>query len=131
VSAILEARPLTEPVTRPDGFSLADYWREWTDTFENSVYTAEATVRIRAEALARAAFVWAPEMSRVARDRAGEPDELGWLHTVVPIESVMHGHMALLQLGADLEVLGPAELRERFVATARGLSDAYPDAGGG
>jgi len=122
---ILEAEPLAEPVERPPGFDLARFWREWTDKYERSVYRAEATVRMTAEALERMAFVFPPEMARLARANAGEPDATGWLLTTVPIESIKHGHLELLKLGADAEVLAPAELRDRFTATARGLASTY------
>jgi predicted DNA-binding transcriptional regulator YafY len=122
---ILDAEPLPDPVVRPAGFDLAGFWQEWTTKYERSVYTAEATVRMTAAALDRMAFVFPPEMSRVARANAGKPDADGWLHTVVPIESVKHGHIELLKLGADAEVLAPAELRDRFAETARGLAATY------
>jgi predicted DNA-binding transcriptional regulator YafY len=123
---ILDAETLPDPVVRPAGFDLADFWQEWTEKYERSVYTAEATVRMTAEALDRMAYVFPPEMSRVARAKAGEPDADGWLHTVVPIESIRHGHIELLKLGAEAEVLAPPELRERFAETARGLAALYP-----
>ncbi|UQU63704.1 YafY family transcriptional regulator [Couchioplanes caeruleus] len=122
---ILDARIRDEPAARPAGFDLAAFWREWTDRYESSVYTATATVRMTAEALARMAYIFPPEMSRVARAEATEPDEAGWLTTRVPIESVRHGHIELLKLGADAEVLDPPELRERFATTARGLMATY------
>jgi hypothetical protein len=50
---------------------------------------------------------------------------------VVPIESVKHGHIELLKLGADVEVLWPPELRERFAATARALADLYGEPAAG
>src|SRR4051794_30077967 len=101
VSNILEAEPLDSPARRPDGFDLADWWREWTERYERSVYTATATVRMTEAALARTPFVFPPEMARVARDSAGPPDADGWLVTTVPIESVKHGHIELLKLGAE------------------------------
>jgi predicted DNA-binding transcriptional regulator YafY len=123
---ILDAETLPDPVVRPAGFDLAGFWQQWTEMYERGVYTAEATVRMTAEALDRMAYVFPPEMSRVARAKAGEPDAEGWLHTVVPIESIRHGHIELLKLGADAEVLAPPELRERFAETARGLAAIYP-----
>jgi len=122
---ILEAEPLDEPVERPPGFDLAGFWREWTDRYERSVYRSEATVRMTVEALERMAFVFPPEMARLARANAGRPDATGWLLTTVPIESIKHGHIELLKLGADAEVLAPAELRDCFTATARGLASTY------
>ncbi len=125
VANILDAQVLDEPAGRPDGFDLAAYWREWTERYERSVYTATATVRMSAAALDRMGFVFPPEMSRVARASAGPPDATGWVVTTVPIESIKHGHIELLKLGAEAEVLEPAELRDWFTRTARGLADTY------
>ncbi|WP_250035737.1 helix-turn-helix transcriptional regulator [Paractinoplanes maris] len=125
VSNILEAALLNEPAVRPAGFELAAFWQEWTERYEQSVYTGTATVRMTAAALARMAFVFPPEMARVARAEAGEPDGTGWLVTRVPIESVRHGHIELLKLGAEAEVLDPPELRAAFTETARGLASTY------
>jgi predicted DNA-binding transcriptional regulator YafY len=125
VSNILDASVLDQPAERPTGFDLAGYWQEWTERYESSVYTAVATVRMTTEALDRMAFVFPPEMSRAARAEAGLPDEDGWLVTRVPIESVRHGHIELLKLGADAEVLDPPELRACFAETARGLTATY------
>jgi len=76
-------------------------------------------------ALDRMAYVFPPEMSRMARASAGPPDRTGRLVTTVPIESIKHGHIELLKLGAEAEVLEPAELRDCFTATARGLAATY------
>jgi predicted DNA-binding transcriptional regulator YafY len=130
VANVLDAELLDEPAQRPQGFDLAAFWQEWTDRFERSVYTASATVRMTAEALDRMAYVFPPEMARHARASAGPPDEDGWLTTTVPIESVKHGHIELLKLGADAEVMDPPELRERFATTARGLAGIYITAEG-
>jgi len=43
----------------------------------------------------------------------------------VPIESIRHGHVELLRLGAKAEVLAPPELRERFTSTVRGMAELY------
>jgi predicted DNA-binding transcriptional regulator YafY len=125
VSNILEAETLDQPARRPPDFDLAAWWQEWTRRYERSVYTATATVRMTEAALGRMAFVFPPEMSRVARESAGPPDADGRLITTVPIESVQHGHIELLKLGADAEVLAPEELRERFAETARGMAATY------
>jgi deazaflavin-dependent oxidoreductase (nitroreductase family) len=125
VTNILDAQALDEPVTRPDGFDLAEFWREWTQRYERSVYTGSATVRMTAGALDFMPFVFPPEMARVARLSAGEPDASGWLTTSVPIESIRHGHTELLKLGADAEVLDPPELRDVLARTARDLAATY------
>jgi len=125
VTNILDAVVLDEPVRRPDGFDLATFWRDWTQRYENSVYTALATVRMTVRALEIMPFVFPPEMARRARAAAGTPDDAGWLITEVPIESLRHGHIELLKLGADAEVLAPPELRDLFAGTARDMARTY------
>jgi predicted DNA-binding transcriptional regulator YafY len=128
VASVLDAVVLDEPAERPADFDLAEFWREWTERYESSVYTASATVRMTARALDFMAFVFPPEMSRMARANAGPPDESGMVVTEVPIESIKHGHTELLKLGADAEVLEPPELRAMLAATARALASLYaPD----
>jgi predicted DNA-binding transcriptional regulator YafY len=126
VSNILEAEPVEdEPASRPPGFDLAGWWQDWAERYEQGVYRAEATVRMTTAALDRMPFVFPPEMSRAARAEAGPPGPDGWLVTRVPIESVRHGHIELLKLGAEAEVLDPPELRACFTETARGLAATY------
>jgi predicted DNA-binding transcriptional regulator YafY len=125
VTNILDAEVVDEPVVRPAGFDLAKFWQDWTERYERSVYTATATVRMTARALDFMAFVFPPEMARVARSSASAPDSDGFVTTTVPIESIKHGHTELLKLGADAEVLTPPELRETFAESARGLAATY------
>ncbi|MFG2052466.1 helix-turn-helix transcriptional regulator [Micromonospora sp. NPDC048930] len=127
VSAVLDVVVSDERCERPADFDLAAYWREWTQRYERDVYRDQARVRMTVAALEYMPYVFPPEMSRAARAAAGEPDEHGWLETTVPIESVKHAHTELLKLGAEVEVLEPVELRERFTATARALARLYPD----
>ncbi|MFR9775058.1 helix-turn-helix transcriptional regulator [Micromonospora sp. MS34] len=128
VGAVLDVVVSDERYTRPADFDLAGYWREWTQRYERDVYRAQARVRMTVAALEFMPYVFPPEMSRAARAAAGEPDEHGWLETTVPIESVRHAHTELLKLGAEVEVLEPAELRDRLGATAHALARLYPDA---
>jgi predicted DNA-binding transcriptional regulator YafY len=125
VTNILDAELLDEPVNRPEGFELAKFWQDWTETYERSVYTATATVRMTARALEFMAFVFPPEMARVARASAQPPDTAGLVTTTVPIESIKHGHTELLKLGAEAEVLSPPELRTMLAESARGMCAIY------
>ncbi|MGX1615607.1 helix-turn-helix transcriptional regulator [Micromonospora chalcea] len=129
VGAVLDAEVTGERYERDDGFALAAYWREWTARYERDVYRDQARIRLTVAALEFMPYVFPPEMSRAARAAAGEPGPDGWLETTVPIESVRHAHAELLKLGAEVEVLAPAELRDRFTATAHALTRLYGDAG--
>ncbi|MFI7071843.1 helix-turn-helix transcriptional regulator [Micromonospora sediminicola] len=126
VGAVLDAVVTEERHDRPDDFDLAAYWREWTARYERDVYRGEARIRLTVAALEFMPYVFPPEMSRAARAAAGEPGPDGWLETTVPIESARHAHAELLKLGAEVEVLSPAELRDRFTATAHALTRLYP-----
>ncbi|GAA4566486.1 YafY family protein [Micromonospora coerulea] len=129
VGAVLDLVLLDERFDRPADFDLAGFWREWTERYERDVYRGEARVRMTVAALEFLPYVFPPAMSRAARAAAGEPDEHGWLETTVPIESVKHAQVELLKLGADVEVLAPAELRDRLAATAHALAGLYPAPG--
>jgi predicted DNA-binding transcriptional regulator YafY len=55
----------------------------------------------------------------------GRTDADGWTLATVPIESVDHAHGEFLRLGTDVEVLEPAELRDRIAGTVAALSRTY------
>ncbi|MFI6326850.1 helix-turn-helix transcriptional regulator [Micromonospora chersina] len=126
VGAVLDVVISDERYERPADFDLADYWREWTERYERDVYRDRARIRLTVAALEFMPYVFPPEMSRAARAAAGEPGPDGWLETTVPIESMKHAHTELLKLGAEVEVLEPAELRDRLAATAHALARLYP-----
>ena len=67
------------------------------------------------------ARVWARE----ALARAGEPDEGGRVTVTLPVESEEVAHDQLTALGAEVEVLAPPALRERFAAEAARLAELY------
>ncbi|WP_086789167.1 WYL domain-containing protein [Crossiella equi] len=56
---------------------------------------------------------------------AGPPDERGWVRAEIPVEQVAVAHDDLLKLGAEVEVLAPAELRARLADSVRALAAAY------
>ncbi|MFI2651563.1 helix-turn-helix transcriptional regulator [Micromonospora fulviviridis] len=125
VGAVLDVVVSGERYERPADFDLADYWRGWTERYERDVYRDRARIRLTVAALEFMPHVFPPEMSRAARAAAGEPGPDGWLETTVPIESMKHAHTELLKLGAEVEVLEPAELRDRLAATAHALARLY------
>jgi predicted DNA-binding transcriptional regulator YafY len=65
------------------------------------------------------------ETIRALRATAGRPDQNGWVTAVVPIESTENAQSEFLRLGADIEIIEPAELRARISAVARGLTAIY------
>lgn len=110
---------------RPAGFDLAGFWEEWATRFEDEIYQLHATVRIAPDALRMAEILLGPIVARAMTDSATEPEPDGWVRLTVPIESVQHGLVALLQMGSQVEVLAPQELRDRLAATAHDMVTLY------
>jgi predicted DNA-binding transcriptional regulator YafY len=110
VSRVASVRVLEEEFERPPGFELERFWEEWSREFERSLPRVEVKVRVSNE---------------VARLLPGEPriDRHG--RAVVAFEDVGTAYRQLLGFGAAVEVLAPAELRERMAATAREVAAVY------
>jgi predicted DNA-binding transcriptional regulator YafY len=104
----------------PPDFDLAAYWRRYQEEFLARRYRAEAVVLVAAGSPA-CSNAW---LAR-AIDENGTEEPDGRIRVVVPIESVDHAVGSLLALGADVEVLEPAELRERLRNTALALAATY------
>jgi predicted DNA-binding transcriptional regulator YafY len=128
VSRVLAAAALDETFSRPDGFDLAEHWTAYQRDYERRVYRAETTVRLSA-AGRQLLFLIGGYPARVAHAAMSAPGADGWAVTTVPIESLRHGHHALLQLGAEVEVLSPPELRELMSTSARDLAARYASGG--
>ncbi|MDP2291408.1 MAG: YafY family protein [Actinomycetota bacterium] len=110
LSSVLAARPTGEHFRRPAKFDLAAHWASAILEFERSRYTATATVLVSdsgLDALRRLS-------TATAAAAAGEPDDTGWRRVTIPIESVPHAAGQLLQLGVEVEVVEPAELRSHL-----------------
>ncbi|WP_099906564.1 YafY family protein [Streptomyces sp. TLI_171] len=110
VDQILEIRPLDEEFVPPDGFDLSGHWNAYLADFRARLHTAEALVRLTPEG---------------ARFLGVTPTGDGWTEVRVPVESIDHAYRDFLRLGADVEVLAPAELRDRIARTARTLAARY------
>lgn len=124
VSRVHAAAVRDEPFTRPPGFDLEAFWAAYQRDYRSRVYRESARVRL-SPAGRGLLFLLGGLAARRARSTFGEPDAGGWVEATVPIESVRHGLHALLQLGDEVEVLDPPELRERMATTARQLADRY------
>ncbi|MFI7130380.1 helix-turn-helix transcriptional regulator [Nonomuraea sp. NPDC050153] len=125
VSQILDLHPLSEGFTRPDDFDLAAYWQGYLAEFEARLRRGEAVLRLSPRGMERLPDLMTPGVVTAARESAQPPDEEGWTRVTVPIESIEHALAEFLRLGTDVEVLAPAELRDRMAATAAELAARY------
>jgi predicted DNA-binding transcriptional regulator YafY len=97
VSRVASVRALDGAFERPGEFELATFWNEWSRAFEESRPKVEVVVR------------------RIDGDGP----------SVLTFEHLGEAYRELLRLGARVEVLEPAELRERLAETSRQLAALY------
>jgi len=130
VSRVHAAAIRDEPADRPADFDLEAFWTEYQRGYEKRVYSETALVRL-SPAGRELLFLVGPIAARRARAQMSAPAADGWTTTRIPIESVRHGHHALLQLGEHADVLEPAELRELIAESVRALAKRYSAGGSG
>jgi predicted DNA-binding transcriptional regulator YafY len=124
VSNIRDLAVLEEPFTRPKRFNLACYWAAWARDFEARLMQERALVRLSPIGLKilRDLSPAAAEAAEAAH-RATTPK--GWIEAEIPVESIGHAVRQLLRLGAEIEVLAPAELRAELAQEARNIVEIY------
>jgi predicted DNA-binding transcriptional regulator YafY len=134
VNQILDLEILDESFERPDDFDLPGYWRAHLTEFRAGLRQGEALVRLSPDGLERMREVMSAEIVAEVDETASAPDADGWVTARVPIESTVHAQTEFLKLGAEAEVLEPAELRDLIAQTALRLTTLYraaPAAGRG
>ncbi|MGW5645510.1 helix-turn-helix transcriptional regulator [Saccharopolyspora sp. NPDC003752] len=125
ISRIVDLHVLDERFSRPAGFELATHWQAYLEQFDARRHRGEATIRLSPHALDRLPHLVEPAVARAARRTAEAPDAAGWTEVTIPIESVDQALPELLKLGADAEIVAPAELRERLTTTLDALNRIY------
>jgi predicted DNA-binding transcriptional regulator YafY len=128
VARVAEATLTEERFGRPDGFDLAGYWTESIAAYEREAPRLEVLVRVDPE--------WIPMLAdsvgggavdaaeRVAPAETGDAD--GWWHMRLRLDWPREAPGRLLAMGAHLEVLQPADLRQRLTDLAREVLGRYP-----
>lgn len=126
VNQILDLRVSEETFERPDGFDLAGFWREHLADFRLRLFQGHAVIRLSPEGRERLSDLGSSAVVSAVAETAGVPDDLGWITATVPIESLTHAQTEFLKLGAEVEVVEPAELRLKLATTAHALAALYP-----
>jgi predicted DNA-binding transcriptional regulator YafY len=127
VARVLTLETLDARFERPEGFDLWRYWNERTSPLTAAFYQAEAAVRLSPGGMGRAPVVLRPHTARALTERAWPLDDDGWTCAVIPIESIAAARSELLALGAEVEVVSPAVLREQMRDAAAALASLYRD----
>lgn len=124
LSQILALTPLDEHFERPPDFDLPRHWRDSTSSFEREIYIAQAKVRATKRGVGRL-----KEISQRVKEEIESQDlnfdAEGFATFMVPIEEEEWATSEMTRIGAEIEVLEPATLRERMTAVARRLAEFY------
>lgn len=117
-----------ETFAPPRDFDLASFWARARDEFELSRPRVEVTVRLERATLPalRQAVDWTVRPA-VGDGEAIEGD--GRVELVLPFERLEYAYADLIKLAGAVEVVAPAELRERVAAAGRSLLARYAAAG--
>ena len=110
VSRVASLRPLEARFERPAGFDLRGFWVEWSRDFERRLARVEVTVRVHED---------------VRRWLPGEPSIDADGRAVLAFSHLGDAYRELLRFGSQVEVLEPAELRERIAQTGRDVAALY------
>ena len=110
VSRVASVRTLEEVFQRPSAFELAAFWEQWSRSFEETLPRVQVTVRVDEDVL---------------RFLPGEPRVDAAGRAVVAFAHLGDAYRELLRFGSQVEVLEPAELRERIAATSREVAAMY------
>jgi predicted DNA-binding transcriptional regulator YafY len=127
VSRIQAAEVLDQRFDRPAGFDLAAHWEAASRSFERSMLQVTARIRIRADRVPNLRWVLDSQASAEALASAAniEPDADGWMELTIKGESEHILAVDLLRMGADVEVLDPADLRAAFARMATEMAAMY------
>jgi predicted DNA-binding transcriptional regulator YafY len=123
-SRIGPARMLPTSVKRPADFELAAFWARWSAEFDASLPRLTVTVRAAPGVLAAFPEVFGDSV-REAIAAASEPDQRGWRVVRLTFEHEIAAAHRLAGFGGGVEVIWPAEVRDRLLATASAIIERY------
>jgi len=128
LSSILELVPTDEHFERPANFDLGAYWRASTKRFESELYRDRAVLRASPRGLRRLRGLSAAVADAVDACAPATEAPADGCEVTIPIESIGHAAEQLLRLGAEVEVLAPAALRDAVRRTIAAMAALYDGA---
>ncbi len=115
---ILGVDELDERFTRPDGFDLVEYWREWTAKFEDSLPAYPVIIRVASDALEEVTGYWETHVLDQAQRSAKSLVKVQFSGEGVAIHQIV-------AWGRKVEVVEPHELRAKVLSCAREVIEHY------
>jgi predicted DNA-binding transcriptional regulator YafY len=124
VSRVRGVERTGERFERPDAFELAAFWTESTAAYEASAARVEVRLRVEPTQVPGLRDVVGEGAWRSA-ERLEVPDADGWTHLLLRLEWPHDAHRRLMVMGAAIEILEPADLRDRMVRAAHEVLERY------
>ncbi|MGV9425090.1 helix-turn-helix transcriptional regulator [Streptomyces sp. NPDC003656] len=125
VTGLSPARGIDEPFVRDPSFDLAAHWQAQAVQFARALLRTTVTVRVTERGLRRLPAVVDAAGVDEALGSATGPDDAGRVTLDLPVEAEEVAFAQLAELGAEVEVLAPANLRARFRERARAVAELY------
>lgn len=116
-----------ERFARPAGFDLAAWWRQSAASFEQSLQTVQLRLRLSRRGVRALPGAVGEQVAAAALDRAGQPDDAGWVTVDVALEDEEIAAHQLLGLGDDVVIEAPAGARRALAELARRILDRHDD----
>ena len=124
IDQIVTATPCDRGFAAEPGFELVSYWHTYLADFHRQLYAGHAVIRLSGEGVRRMRHLLSAA-AVTAVETVGVADADGWMRARVPIESADLALADFLRLGAEIEVLEPAELREQAARTIQAMAALY------
>jgi predicted DNA-binding transcriptional regulator YafY len=124
VDQILAASRCEYGFDREPGFDLQAYWPSYLADFHQFLHAGDAVIRLSPDGMQRMHRLLHAAVTDAVRDD-GVTDPDGWVRARVPVESADQALTDFLRLGADLEIVEPAELREQAIRAIGAMTALY------
>jgi predicted DNA-binding transcriptional regulator YafY len=119
ISRIAHAEVLDEPFAYPEDFRLAEYWERSVAHFRRNLPQYPAEICISEPLLPRL------EKELYITVIRQESEGNGRLRATVDFETLDHACRTVLSFGSNIEVVGPAELRDRVITELQSAIKLY------
>ncbi len=120
-SRIRAVELLDEPIERPAGFDLPEFWGRSRAEFVARLPRYLATIRVSPAGLDRLTSGWWRYLSVI---ETGDPEADGWSTCRIQADAIEVAQGVVLGLGAEARVIEPAQLRDRIDASIRSMAAA-------
>jgi predicted DNA-binding transcriptional regulator YafY len=124
ISRLVEANMLEEQFERPEWLNLQEYWERWQKEFQDSLPRYATRIRLSPDILPLMPRLHG-EGVRALISGAAPPDHNGWIEITLVFQSREEACISILGLGANAEVIEPAELHTAVLQSAERVIELY------